>query len=124
VRRRREVWPVTTPDVARPAQDEGPSRTFAFSIEGAVIGDRVYRSAITVFAVCVPLLLGLIALEVGRAAWPAVRRFGPAFLTSDTWDPVAGVFGAGPAIFGTILTSIIALVIATPLALGAAIFLA
>ena len=93
-------------------------------IEGAVIGDRVYRSAITVFAVCVPLLLGLIALEVGRAAWPAVRRFGPAFLTSDTWDPVAGVFGAGPAIFGTILTSIIALVIATPLALGAAIFLA
>jgi phosphate transport system permease protein len=94
------------------------------SIEGAVIGDRVYRAFITAFALCVPLLLGLIAFEVARAGWPALRQFGLSFLTSSTWDPVAGVFGAAPAVFGTIATSIIALVIATPLALGAAIFLA
>ena len=45
------------------------------------------------------------------------------FLTSSVWDPVAGEFGAAPAIAGTIITSVIALVIATPLALGGAIFL-
>jgi phosphate transport system permease protein len=97
---------------------------FSVSIEGVVLGDRVYRVVITAFAVCVPLLLALIAVEVGRAGWPALRQFGLSFLASDIWDPVAGVFGAGPAIFGTIVTSIIALLIATPLALGAAIFLA
>jgi phosphate transport system permease protein len=94
------------------------------SIEGIVLGDRVYRAVTTVFAVCIPLLLGLIAFEVARAGWPALRQFGLSFLSSSTWDPVAGEFGAAPAVFGTIATSIIALVIATPLALGGAIFLA
>jgi phosphate transport system permease protein len=96
----------------------------AVSIEGVVLGDRIYRIAITAFAVCVPLLLALIAVEVARAGWPAMRQFGLTFLTSSTWDPVAGDFGAAPAVVGTILTSAIALLIATPLALGAAIFLA
>jgi phosphate transport system permease protein len=105
-------------------RDDDDGGTLPVSIEGAVIGDRVYRIAITTFAVFVPLLLGLIAIEVGRAGWPAVRRFGPSFLMSSTWDPVAGVYGAAPAVVGTILTSLIALLIATPLALGAAIFLA
>ncbi len=94
------------------------------SLEGIVLGDRVYRVVTTAFALCVPALLALIAFEVLRAAWPALRQFGFAFLGSSTWDPVAGIFGAAPAIVGTILTSVIALVIATPLALGAAIFLA
>jgi phosphate transport system permease protein len=105
--------------------EENAERSFVpISIEGAVIGDRVYRAVTTAFAVCVPLLLGLIAIEVARAGWPALSQFGLSFLTSSTWDPVAGVFGAAPAVFGTIVTSIIALIIATPLALGAAIFLA
>ncbi len=94
------------------------------SLEGIVLGDRVYRVVTTAFALCVPALLALIAFEVLRAAWPALRQFGFAFLGSSTWDPVAGILGAAPAIVGTILTSVIALVIATPLALGAAIFLA
>jgi phosphate transport system permease protein len=93
------------------------------SIEGTVIADRIYRGALLFFALCVPFLLLLIFLEVGRAGWPALRQFGFQFLTSSTWDPVNGQFGAAPAIAGTILTSIIALVIATPLALGGAIFL-
>jgi phosphate transport system permease protein len=115
---------VKRPGVAVPASDDGAEGSIPVSIEGAVLGDRIYRVATTAFALSVPLLLGLIALEVGRAAWPALRAFGVSFLTTDTWDPVAGVFGAGPAIVGTILTSTIALLIATPLALGAAIFLA
>src|SRR3979409_1464883 len=93
------------------------------SIQGSVVADRIYRAAILFFALCVPILLLLIFVEVGRAGWPALRQFGVGFLTSSTWDPVNGEFGAAPAILGTILTSIIALVIATPLALGGAIFL-
>jgi phosphate transport system permease protein len=57
------------------------------------------------------------------AGWPAFREFGLGFLSSSTWDPVRGVFGAAPAIYGTIVSSIVALIIATPLALGVAIFL-
>jgi phosphate transport system permease protein len=93
------------------------------SIQGSVVADSVYRGTILFFALCVPVLLLLIFIEVGRAGWPALRQFGFGFLTSSTWDPVAGQFGAAPAIVGTILTSVIALVLATPLALGGAIFL-
>ncbi len=93
------------------------------SIEGSVAADRIYRAAILFFALCVPVLLLLIFVEVGVAGWPALRQFGFGFLTSSTWDPVNGEFGAAPAIAGTIITSVIALVIATPLALGGAIFL-
>jgi phosphate transport system permease protein len=93
------------------------------SIEGTAIADRVYRTAILAFALCVPVLLLLIVIEVGTAGWPALRLFGLQFLTSSAWDPVAGEFGAGPAIAGTIITSLIALALATPLALGGAIFI-
>jgi phosphate transport system permease protein len=86
-------------------------------------GDRVYRGAITFFAACIPVLLLLVAWEVFTAAWPALSRFGLEFVTSSEWDPVAGIYGAAPAIYGTVVSSIIALVVATPLALGVAIFL-
>jgi phosphate transport system permease protein len=98
-------------------------RSLAERIVGSSVGDRVYVTAITGFAICVPLLLVLIFLEVAVAGWPAFREFGFGFLTSSTWDPVKHEFGAAPAIFGTIVTSLIALVIATPLALGVAVFL-
>ena len=115
----------TRPIPTLAATDSGAHRVqpSRISIEGSVIADRVYRAAILGFAVCIPLLLLLILLEVGVAGWPALRQFGLPFLTSSVWDPVAGQFGAAPAIAGTIITSVIALVIATPLALGGAIFL-
>ncbi|MDH5235130.1 MAG: phosphate ABC transporter permease subunit PstC, partial [Gemmatimonadota bacterium] len=50
-------------------------------------------------------------------------RFGVDFIVTTTWDPVAGVFGAWPAIFGTLLTSFLALAMAVPLSLGVAIYL-
>ena len=86
-------------------------------------GDRVYRGAITLAALSVPLLLVAIAVSVVAAGWPALRRFGPGFLTSGEWNVVAGQFGALPALFGTVVSSLLALVIATPLALGVAVFL-
>jgi len=115
--------PRTLPTHAAPLAGSPAAPPSRVSIEGTVIADRVYRAAILGFALCVPILLLLIFVEVGLAGWPALRQFGFSFLTSSTWDPVAGEFGAAPAIAGTIITSIIALVIATPLALGGAIFL-
>ena len=109
-----------TPRVAVEPDDGG---SLAARLSGARVGDRVYGATITLFALAVPLLLVLIAIEVGAAAWPALRELGLGFLTSSTWDPVRGVFGAAPAIYGTIVSSILALLIATPLALGVAIFL-
>jgi phosphate transport system permease protein len=90
---------------------------------GSEIGDRIYTWSITGFAALVPILLLLIFLAVGIAAWPALKTFGFSFLTSSDWDPVAGHFGAAPALYGTIVSSILALIIATPLALGVAVFL-
>ncbi len=99
------------------------ARHTAIRISGSAIGDRLYDWAITFFALCVPLLLGLIAIEISVAGWPAFHRFGLSFLTSSAWDPVHGQFGAAPAIYGTLVSSAIALCIATPLAIGVALFL-
>lgn len=92
-------------------------------IEGSSVGDRVYRWTTTAFALVVPLLLCAIAFEVFVAGWPALSKFGFTFFTRSVWDPVKGDFGAAPAVFGTIVSSILALLIATPLAVGVAIFL-
>ncbi len=92
-------------------------------IDGSAIGDRIYSGAITFFALCVPILLLLIALEVGIAGWPALSQFGLQFVTSSVWDPVRGQYGAASAIYGTLVSSALALLIATPLAVGVAVFI-
>jgi len=92
-------------------------------IEGSSFGDRVYRWATTGFALVIPALLLLIAWEVFHAGWPAFSKFGFSFFTSSDWDAVKGNFGAAPALYGTVVSSLLALVIATPLAVGVAIFL-
>ncbi len=92
-------------------------------LHGASVGDRIYRVATTAFALSIPLLLVLLSAEVAAAAWPALKTFGFSFLTSSRWDAVAGEFGAAPAIYGTIVSSVLALLVATPLAIGVAIFL-
>jgi phosphate transport system permease protein len=103
--------------------DRADERSLGERIVGSAVGDRVYVAVITGFAICVPVLLLLILWEVAVGGWPALREFGFGFLTSSEWDPVRHQFGAAPAIFGTIVTSVVALIIATPLALGVAIFL-
>src|SRR6266480_3336460 len=54
--------------------------------------------------------------------WPAIQRFGGTFLWTSVWDPVAGIYGAAPMIFGTLASSLLALLIAVPLSLGVAIY--
>ena len=113
-----------TAAAASPAAPASRATTsLAEQIVGKAVGDRVYTAVITGFALMVPLLLVLIFWEVALAGWPAMKQFGFGFLTSSDWDPVRGHFGAASAIFGTVVTSILALVIATPLALGVSIFL-
>ena len=68
------------------------------------------------------LLIGiLLSLFIG--AWPAITQFGFGFLTSSTWDPVADEYGGLVMIYGTIATSVIALIIAVPVSFGIALFL-
>ncbi len=86
-------------------------------------GDGVYRVVLTAFALLLPLLLLLIVGELLVGSWPALKAFGFRFVTTNTWDPVQGVFGALPLIVGTLYSSFVAMVIAVPLALGVAIFL-
>ena len=86
-------------------------------------GDVVYRAVLTGLALLLPLLLLTLAAELVANAWPAIRRFGFGFFATSVWDPVAGRFGALPLIFGTLYSSLVAMVIAVPLALGVAIFL-
>jgi phosphate transport system permease protein len=85
--------------------------------------DRIFSNLTLVFGlVVVGILLGLVVV-LNIDAMPAIKQFGLSFLTSSVWDPVKEVFGALPAIYGTVLTSAIALIIAIPISLGAAIFL-
>src|SRR6266480_2306466 len=95
----------------------------AHALRGTNVGDRLYRGALTALALLLPLLLLALVGELVVSAWPAIRHFGGTFLWTSVWDPVAGVFGAAPMIFGTLASSLLALLLAVPLALGVAIYL-
>jgi phosphate transport system permease protein len=86
-------------------------------------GDPAYRFLLTSVALVLPFLLLAIGGQLFVGGWPALSRFGIKFVTTGTWDPVAEVYGAAPMIFGTIISSLLALLIAVPLALGTSIFL-
>jgi phosphate transport system permease protein len=86
-------------------------------------GDVLFRAVLTLAALAVPVLLGFLVWELWTGSALARERFGPGFVTSHAWDPVAEQFGAFPLIFGTLLSSLLALLIAVPLSLGVAIYL-
>jgi phosphate transport system permease protein len=87
-------------------------------------GDEVAHLVALIFALTLGIVTILIALELYRSSALSRARFGWAFLTTSTWDPVAEQFGAAPFIYGTLVTSAVALAIAVPLGVGAAVFLA
>jgi len=87
------------------------------------LGDTLFSNLTLVFALLVVgILLGMIVI-LNIDALPALHKFGIAFFSGSSWDPVKEEFGALPAIYGTLLSSVIGLVIAVPISLGAAIFL-
>ena len=90
---------------------------------GDRIGDIGLRGVTLAAALAAVGLLGAILWKVFDLAWPAIQEYGLGFITEDTWDPVRKVFGALPFIYGTAISSLIALVIATPLAIAIALWL-
>jgi phosphate transport system permease protein len=87
-------------------------------------GDRRFRLASATIASISIVLLFAIGWQLTSAAWPAIQNFGAGFLVGREWDPIREWFGALPFLWGTVISSFLALLIAVPVALGAAIFLA
>lgn len=86
-------------------------------------GDRWFHRLLAATAGLVLVIVGAIAIALVAAAWPAIERFGLGFLVTSTWNPVTGRFGALPFVYGTLVSSALAVLIAVPLGLGTAVFL-
>lgn len=95
----------------------------AVGLEGSRLGDRLFKGGLILTALAIPVLMVFLVIELYTGAKMAIDRFGLSFITGSIWDPVAEQFGAAPLIFGTLLSSLLALLIAVPLSLGVAIFL-
>jgi phosphate transport system permease protein len=87
------------------------------------VGDVVFASLARIAGVFVLILLGSLILSLLIGGLPAFRQFGIGFIVSTDWDPVQKVFGAAVSIYGTLITSVIAMVLAVPLAFGIAFYL-
>lgn len=86
-------------------------------------GDLAFRVSSGAFALGVVLVLVLVAGQMARTSWPSLTHFGPSFVIGTNWDPVRGLFGALPFLYGTVVSSLLALLLSVPIALGIALFL-
>src|ERR1700746_4052039 len=86
-------------------------------------GDKAFEWLTLGMALVVILLVFLIGWQLARGSALAIQKFGFNFLITSTWDPVAEQFGALPFIYGTLVSSLIALVIAVPLSIATAVYL-
>jgi phosphate transport system permease protein len=105
-----------------PADVAIPRVAAARSQRGAV-GDFVFHRLTFVFALLVLLILGGVIVALVEGAMPALRSFGFSFLFADVWNPVTEKFGALAPIYGTLVTSAIAMLIGIPVAFGVAMFI-
>jgi phosphate transport system permease protein len=87
------------------------------------LGDRLFKWLTLAMALSIFLLIILIGYELSRGSHLALRKFGWRFLVQSDWDPVNAQFGALPFVFGTLVSSAIALVIAVPLSISTAVYL-
>src|SRR5216110_90561 len=86
-------------------------------------GDRIFKGLTAVMALSVPVLIALIAFELGKGSHLSIAKFGWRFLASSEWDPVNENYGALPFIFGTVVSSLLALLMAVPLSIATAVYL-
>src|SRR5208282_2995361 len=87
------------------------------------LGDRAFKGLTLAMALSVFGLIALIGYELTQGAGTAMRQFGWRFLAGSDWNPVTEQFGAIPCIFGTLVSSGIALILAVPLSIGTAVYL-
>ncbi|WP_027166598.1 phosphate ABC transporter permease subunit PstC [Mesorhizobium sp. WSM3224] len=85
--------------------------------------DTIFRTATRLSAILVLVILGGVAISLFAGSWEALSKFGFSFLTTESWNPVTENFGALAPIYGTVVTSAIAIIIAVPIGIGIAIFL-
>ena len=98
-------------------------RVAASRRRGGVIGDLVFRSLTFLFALLVLLILGGVIVALIEGALPAFRTFGLSFIATEVWNPVTEKFGALAPIYGTLVTSAIAMLVGIPVAFGVALFI-
>ncbi len=128
--------PVTEPDrpegngagkMTEVAMERPVSRQSVGDRAGALariaLADKVFFQVTRAAAVVVLIILGGVIVSLVHGSMPAIKAFGFGFLASQSWNPVTEKFGALPAMYGTIVTSIIAMLIAVPVGLGVATFL-
>lgn len=89
----------------------------------SALSDRSFRWLMILCALSIFGIVALIATELVKRSQLTIAKFGLAFFFKSAWDPVSGDFGALPFIYGTLVSSIVALILAVPLAIGVAIFL-
>jgi phosphate transport system permease protein len=87
------------------------------------VGDRIFGGATLAAALFVLIMLGGVMVSLFIGAWPAFKTFGIGFVFTESWNPVTSKFGALAPIYGTLVTSFIAMLIGIPVAIGIAIFL-
>jgi phosphate transport system permease protein len=97
--------------------------SFFRSSRSKLSGDFIFEAVVGFFALCILVLAFLLFSELFIESGLSRDTFGMGFLTASTWNPVSEVFGALPFIFGTLVSSFLALIIAVPFSLGIAIFL-
>ena len=86
-------------------------------------GDLIFRAITTLFAFSILIILAIMLVEMTAESLPSLRKFGWSFVTSREWDAVQGIFGALPFLYGSVVSSVLALLLATPLSIGAAVFI-
>lgn len=103
----------TLSDSSGASRMRAPSRT----------GDLVFGGLTRLAAIVTLLLLGGIIVSLIISSWPSIQKFGLSFLWSAEWDPPSDIYGALVPVYGTLVTSLIALIIAVPVSFGIALFL-
>ena len=93
------------------------------TVPGRALGDQSFKWLTLLMALSIFVLIGLIGYELAHGSQLAIRKFGWRFVASSNWDPVSEQFGALPFIFGTLVSSAIALLIAVPLSIATAVYL-
>jgi len=105
---------VVLPPAGQPARSSAP--------RGATVG-KIFEGLCFSAATALLVALGGLLFSLLIGGWPAIRKFGFGFLTTATWNPVTDVYGAAGPIIGTLVTAVVALIIALPIAGGVAFFL-
>jgi phosphate transport system permease protein len=99
-----------------------PPRSPRINPSSSRVPDIIFSSTMLLCGLSLLIIVALLIFELILQSRPALHQFGWKFFTGSNWDPVSGDFGALPFIYGTLVSSLVALVIAVPLAVGVAVF--